>query len=222
MFVFFLEIASLILFLGCLYHARKSGKNVVLLLSAVIYAILFENFNILLSAGKTGGYFYSSQFNFFIFNTPVFIILCWAFLIYSAYQLVNKLKVKDWKKPFAAAVLVTLVDFVVDPIATKLNLWFWTGYTSTDGFFGIPGNNFLGWLLVTFFFLFIFTKIDESKTKWKNLSYLVTPFLAYVGFIFAFTTISSIQYVFKFSKLEELIFFFVIYAYFAFVSFRKH
>jgi uncharacterized membrane protein len=222
MLTLFLEIASFLIFLGCLYHARKSWRNILLLVLAGIYAIIFENLNVILSTGKLGGYSYSQNFNFFIFHTPLFIIFCWAFLIYIVYHLVNRLRIKEFKKLFVDAVLVTSVDFIVDPIlATIFGLWKWTGYSASEGFFGIPGNNFLGWLLVTFFFMLIFRKIESSKWKDKKIFYLATPILAYACFILCFTLVNIIQQTFNFSKTAELVFFFVIYGIFAGIGFWK-
>ncbi len=206
-----IEIAIILLFLLCLYNAKKSSKELWLIFLGLIYAIIFENLNVILSAGKTGGYVYSSNFNIFIWNVPLFVSLAWAILIYVSYKLVNISNIKESRRPFADAVFITLIDIALDPFATRLGLWDWNGYGLTDGFFGVAGNNFLGWLLVSFVFMFLFRKFIDLKKKYNKVLLVFTPIIAYLGFILIFSLITFVEKYFGISKTGEVFLFFLLF-----------
>lgn len=211
------EIGVILLFILCLYHARRSVKQLALLILASVYAIIFENFNIMLAAGKTGAYNYSEFFSAFVGETPIMIAFAWAVIIYSTYILVNSINIKESRKPFADAFLITLIDIFLDPIATRLGMWSWNNYLPTDGFFGVPGNNFLGWLLVSFVFLFIFRFIDKKLKRARKVLFALLPLISYAVFLLIFGTIEKIQILLKFTKTAELLFFLIIYLIFFFL-----
>ena len=59
-----------------------------------------------------------------------------------------------WAQPVVAAVLMAAWDFMLDPGASTINhYWIWE---NGGGFFGVPFQNYLGWLLTVFVFYAIF------------------------------------------------------------------
>lgn len=212
------EIGIICLFLFCIYNARKSWKNLGLLFLGFFYAIIFENFNVIMSSGKIGGYFYSSNFNIFIGHLPLLVALSWAILIYSTYHFVNYIGIASNRKAFADAFFITLVDIAIDPIASGIGLWKWVGYSVKDGFFGVPGNNFLGWLVISFVFMFLFRYITKRKKfKMSKSLYLLLPIVSYFIFLVIFAIFGKIQELLNFNKTAEAIMFFAIYFIFLFL-----
>ena len=117
----FLVIESfiIILYFLVLYFIRKDKRKVKIITLATIFAIIFENFNIYLSKNDIGGYFYNTNFLFYVFDTPLFVILSWGLIILSAMLITDRLKIKNKFKPFIDAVLVLSIDLSVDTIAIR-------------------------------------------------------------------------------------------------------
>ncbi|MEK6947761.1 MAG: carotenoid biosynthesis protein [Nanoarchaeota archaeon] len=200
---YLIEVFIIILYFLTLFLIRKDKYKVKILSLATIFAIIFENFNIYLSRNDVGGYFYNTNFIFYAFDTPLFVILSWGMIILSAMLISDKLKIKEKYKPFIDAVLVLSIDLSVDTIAIREKLWFWNQYRLTEGFFGVPANNFIGWLLVAFVFCYVFRYLQEKKIK-NELTYYAIPVISYVIFLFLFYFVDFIEKIFKLTKFTEL------------------
>lgn len=200
------EIGVFLLFLICLIHAIKyDKKSIYLLFSALIYALIFENGNIILSKGNIGSYYYNSQFSLFIYHVPLFVVLSWSVIIYTSKYFSDSLPLKQFSRPFIASLLVLLIDLAIDTVAIRLKFWTWVGYVFNEGFFGVPANNFIGWLLVSFTFYFFIYNIPKYKifAKENLLKYTSSITIGYLIFIILFSLINSIESTLKLSKLEE-------------------
>lgn len=181
-----------------IYLIKKDRKNLKLVFYLIIYAFLFENLSIILSENGLGGYFYNSEF-IFVGHVPLFVILSWSMIIYSSMLITDSFSFSNSSKPFVDALLTVLVDLSVDVPAIRLGFWTWIGYSSYDGWFGVPANNFIGWLLISFTFCYLWRKYS------KRIRFLTIP-LAYlmclVMFIFF---IQPLELVLKLSKNQEMI-----------------
>lgn len=104
-------------------------------------------------ANTAGGYHYHPQSWFMVLgDVPLYIPLAWGFIISTSMRLTDQLGIKAWARPFADALLALLIDASLDAVAIRLKFWYWHGVSLDDAFFGVPADNFLGWLLVTFTF----------------------------------------------------------------------
>ena len=200
---YLIEVFIMILYFLTLFLIRKERYKVKILSLATIFAIIFENFNIYLSRNDVGGYFYNTNFIFYVFDTPLFVILSWGLIILSAMMITDKLNIKNKYKAFIDAVLVLSIDLSVDAVAIREKLWFWNDYRLTEGFFGVPANNFIGWLLVAFVFCYIFRYLQEKKIK-NELVHYAMPIISYVIFLFLFYFIYFIERIFRLTKFTEL------------------
>jgi len=213
-----IEIGISLLFILSLIHSIKSKKFPVILLS-FIYAIIFENLNMLFSEGHTGGYFYNESFHFFIFNTPLFIIMSWSIIIYTAMLLTDLLPIKESSKPFIDSLLIVLIDLAIDVIAIRLFLWTWTNYSFNEAWFGVPANNFIGWLLTSFSFSLFYRNF--SKIKNKYLIYL-TPIASYLLFFIIMIPLVYIEDLLNLSKNQQLlVFLFLIIIFISRIKYQK-
>lgn len=218
------EIGIILLFLGCvIYVSKYDRKYINLLLFATLYAIIFENFNILLSHGKTGGYYYNKNFTFFLFNLPLFVALSWGIIIYTSKRIADSLPMKEFSKIFAASLLVLLVDLAIDVVAIRLDYWTWIKYSFTEGFFGVPANNFIGWLLISFtFFLLIYVFEKNNFGKVNLFKYFIATIASYFLFLIIFTPINFIETSFNLSKSQEFyILLILISVFLLFIKFDK-
>jgi uncharacterized membrane protein len=196
------ELGIFLLFIISLIHSIKYKKFSIILLS-FIYAIIFENLNIYFSQEQIGGYFYNESFNFFIFNIPLFIIMSWSIIIYTAILLTDLLPIKEYSKPFIDSLLIILIDLAIDVIAIRLYLWTWINYSFNEAWFGVPSNNFIGWLLVAFTFSLLYRNLSKIK---KCLVYLI-PILSYLLFLIIFIPIKEIETLLNLSKNQQLLIF---------------
>jgi len=118
-------------------------------------------------------------------NVPFMDSLSFSFLSYVSYtlslflwcplkkrgwdiQLVETTAVKrSWRVILTGAVLMMMLDVVIDPVAFLGNRWFlgqlYT-YKEQGEYFNIPLTNFAGWFVVGFTILFFFTRIDAWLT----------------------------------------------------------
>ncbi len=200
---FAVEAGLIVMYIFNLLYILKKDKDMLLFfISSTFYAILFENMNILFSSNSPGGYFYNKEFLLFIFDLPVFVALAWSIIIYTSIKIARSLNIKAESIPFAAALIVLLVDLAIDVVAIRLNYWTWIGYSFKDGYFGVPAGNFLGWLLVSFAWFFFDQKI-RFKKQW--VKYLFLPFLSYFAFLTLFIFVTYFNALLNFDKTKEFI-----------------
>jgi len=118
-----------------------------------------------------GAYHYTDYLGPKLGNVPYLITLAWFMMIYPSYVIANL--VMDghatgtragagWLVRLAAvsAVVMTAWDLVVDPILSgpSARAWIWE---NGGPYFGIPIQNFLGWLLTTFTVYLAYRAIEQ-------------------------------------------------------------
>jgi len=180
------EIVGILIYFIAFYIAYKI-KKVDFLFYITVFAILFENLNVLFFAEATSGYFYSEEFLIYIFETPLFIFLDWAILILGAYLLALKLKMSKLSRVFFIPIFVVIVDFVIEGISVNLGFWTWTNVVGTSNLFSfIPPSNFAGWIGVTFGFILCYEYLEK---KWLSM---FLGYFVFLGVSFVFVSISRI------------------------------
>lgn len=200
------ECGVIALFLACVGHAgrlakRRTGdsdgdnvssrQGVSVLLSAALFAWLFEDLNVLQATGR-GAYSYNSRF-VFLDQVPLFIVLAWAVILWTAMRLTDTLPLRLPARIAADATLAVLLDLSFDATAIRHFFWWWHGVGFDEAWFGVPAGNFFGWLLVSLSFsgltrgLDFLTRLKPSQsapTRWRQwrplLQLCVVPPLAFV------------------------------------------
>ena len=136
-----------------LWAWRRGAREWAPLLGACLYAVLFEHWNMLRYAHVQGGYHYHTASWLWVWgDVPLYIPLAWAFILATSRALTDHLGLRPWARPFADALLALLIDLSMDAVAIRLKFWYWHGVGLNDAFFGVPADNFVGWLLVSFTF----------------------------------------------------------------------
>ena len=165
------ELASFALTSLVVFHAIKRGRGgIIKVMSLIIFGICLEY----LSIPFTGAYHYSG-FIFMLGPAPVSIGLFWMCIIYSAMETSDRLKIKEWTKPFLDGLLALNIDLAMDAIAIRLGFWHW----GIQGqWYGVPYANFFGW----FNFVFAYSAITRflrqyleknGQKKWIDYSWLL-------------------------------------------------
>jgi putative membrane protein len=181
---FFTPLLTLLAFTFALQHGSQNiGWKRTLLLLALTFAIslLFECVGV--ATGKVyGPYHYTDKLGpKFLGLVPLIIPVAWFMMTYPSYVIANKLvpslkSIWRWRLVVAGvgAMIMTAWDLVMDPMMVAGGHWVWE---EPGAYFGIPIQNYLGWLLTTFvtFWLFLtFGRVhpehDSSGNSFKQLA----------------------------------------------------
>lgn len=90
-----------------------------------------------------GSYQYGPVLGPKLLGTPLMIGVNWAMLIYGAGATINQLipNKNIWLKAILGAILMTLLDVLIEPIAIELNFWSWENNI-------VPLQNYIAWFFV--------------------------------------------------------------------------
>lgn len=155
---FFLSFTPLNLLLTWVifFKINKDFSPRFLILSLIIYMIGFSVEGIGVATGALfGNYSYGSTFGFKLFETPLMIGVNWLFLALSTYGIVQYFTKKALWLILLPPVLMTSLDYLVEPVAMKLDFWSWENDS-------IPLQNYAMWFLTS---LFIHSIIYLFKPK---------------------------------------------------------
>lgn len=119
-----------------------------------------------------GSYYYTDFLGFKLGHVPLLIPLAWFMMIYPSYVIAN-LIAQDratgsprrlmgilWLA-FLSAMVMTAWDLVVDPFLSGAEVAAWV-WTSGGPYFGIPVQNFIGWMLTTFT-VYVLYRLYETR-----------------------------------------------------------
>jgi putative membrane protein len=103
-----------------------------------------------------GNYQYGAALGFKLWDVPLLIGLNWLVLVYCTGIISHQLRVPVAVKIITGALLMVLLDVLIEPIAIKHDWWVW----QTDL---VPLRNYIGWfisalVLLTFFHILRFDK----------------------------------------------------------------
>ncbi len=124
---------------------------------------------------------------------PFTIPLSWFYLGFSAYILaragLSQQKEFDWFKSILSillgSVLLTSWDFVLDPAMSQTSLPFWVWEQPGD-FFGMPYQNFVGWLGTGALFMTVASLFWRAKPlSWDKTDYKLPLIMYLANFGFA-------------------------------------
>jgi uncharacterized membrane protein len=97
-----------------------------------------------------GKYEYDYALGIGIFGVPLMIGVNWLVLLYATSSLVARWKLPIWLKAFSPAVLMTSLDYLIEPVAIEHHFWHWFGAP-------VPFSNYRDWFIASYFLgLFFF------------------------------------------------------------------
>lgn len=117
------------------------------------FSIAFLGFIIEVIGVKTGlifgKYSYGNGLGYKLLDVPLIISINWAMLICAGIRIVSSIFANKITVLVVAALLVTLIDLLIEQVAPKLDFWQFEG--------GLPSlHNYLGWVGVAFFTSYFF------------------------------------------------------------------
>lgn len=143
-----LIVTTLFLFL---FHEKWNSKFLFTLL-----LIFFTGFFIEVIGVKTqlifGNYNYGNTLGFQILNVPIIMGFNWLLLVYCIATSLNKIENLFFYSISAATIMIAL-DFLIEPIAMKLDFWQWKNNV-------VPLQNYIAWFISSFILFFIFRTLN--------------------------------------------------------------
>ena len=130
---------NLLLTLFIFYKVNNDFSRKFLILSFIIFLIGYSVEAIGVATGALfGSYSYGEFFGFKVFETPLLIGVNWLFLSLSTHGAVQYFTKKPLFLIVVPAVLMTILDFFIEPVAMKLGFWDWENNI-------IPFQNYVMW-----------------------------------------------------------------------------
>ena len=117
----------------------------------------------------------SLSFSFLAYVSFTFSLLLWSRLNRHGWdiQLVEDKELRrSWKVVLSGAIVFTLMDVIIDPVAFRGDRWFLGKiyyYAEKGEYFDIPLTNFGGWFLVGTIILFFYTRLEPILECWQVL-----------------------------------------------------
>jgi putative membrane protein len=125
-----------------------------------------------------GNYYYGNNLGYKLGGVPILIGINWALLVVCSSSLIFKLPLSNFYKAITAAILMTGLDFLMEPVAIKSDFWFWIGKD-------IPLFNYICWFLISFVLQMInfYYKIANSNKVHNALFIILVLFFATLNFL---------------------------------------
>ncbi|MBN2348245.1 MAG: carotenoid biosynthesis protein [Bacteroidales bacterium] len=164
------------------YFDFKKGKRTDILwwyLAVFIITLTIEIIGV--KSGKIfGQYNYGNTMAMKIYGVPFIIGLNWIFLIRGSYDICS-FWIKNKKIiPFFSSAIIVLFDFIMEPVAIKLDYWQW--FESK-----VPVQNYIVWFILSFVFSLGLNKM-RFTTKSPILGiYLTIQLLFFLILLFCLT-----------------------------------
>tara|TARA_Y100000992_G_scaffold114659_1_gene74948 strand:- start:22 stop:645 length:624 start_codon:yes stop_codon:yes gene_type:complete len=147
----------------CLYFYRANLQKKEWLTIFLVYIITFFSEWIGVNYGWLfGSYIYGNSLGFKIGGVPLLIGLNWVLLALVSRQISSKLFSSKWLVIFVSAILMVLIDVIIEPLSGNLDFWYWEMST-------IPLSNYRDWFLVAVLnqWLLSFVKTNNKMFFWS-------------------------------------------------------
>jgi putative membrane protein len=110
-------------------------------------------------------YHYTGALQPQLFGVPLVMLSAWMALVSYARQMLIQFSLPRWLEALAAAVWMTAIDLVIDPLAAnQLGYWRWA---KSSAYYGIPLHNFAGWFMVSLI-IFGFVRGQWRINRWAR------------------------------------------------------
>jgi len=164
----------LLMFLLLLFtHRNFGGKLITFILIIFITGMAAEWIGIHKNL-LFGNYTYGDTFGFKWQGVPLIVGINWFILVYSTGVLLQRMAVNNIiVRLFYGGLLLTLLDFFIEPVAIRDNYWHWTDGT-------IPIKNYVTWFGLSVVMLFIFEIFHFKKQGVAGLVLLIAQFVYFV------------------------------------------
>jgi len=127
-----------------------------------------------------GSYSYTAVLQPQIFGVPVVMAFAWMVLVAGIKQTLQGFGLTRWLEVLLAALWMTAIDLVIDPLAANL-LGYWR-WGSPGNYYGIPAGNFVGWFLSSLLVFAVLT-VKRKPNDWnRSISLSIVMFFSLIAF----------------------------------------
>lgn len=139
------------------FEEKKTTNYIVLIIATLLAGYAVEVVGV--HTGVIfGEYSYGATLGIKLFNVPLAIGLNWGILIYASGLTTDKLPIPKVLKALTGAIIMVGLDFLIEPVAIKLDFWSWTLES-------IPFRNYLAWFLISFILHLFYQFLPFSKNN---------------------------------------------------------
>ena len=154
-----LSALNLAISFGALILSRKAKPLtfVVFLSIAFVIGISVELIGVHTSY-LFGSYFYGNSLGWKWYGVPFIIGLNWGILTVTSSAIIHRFQLNKHVEAILAAILMVLFDYILEPVAIKLDYWHWT-----EG--QIPVYNFICWMGVSYLLQLIYQRMKLAEVN---------------------------------------------------------
>lgn len=183
-----LSVNMLFFFVFAVLHANEqlgTRAMLVFLLTVFVVSFVFETVGVLTGA-IYGQYYYTHRLGPKLGVVPFLIPIAWFMMMYASYAVAQVIAGKQPKAligtlwfALLGAMAMTAWDLGMDPQMVARGHWVWV---QGGAYFGIPVQNFVGWLATTFTGFLLF-RLYENSQPWRAFQlkdrFALMPIAAY-------------------------------------------
>ncbi|WP_339867717.1 carotenoid biosynthesis protein [uncultured Algoriphagus sp.] len=149
--------AQLLLTLVLLLGFHKGWSDAFPIFAAAAFWIGFGAELIGIHTGYIfGDYVYGATLGPMLWEVPIIIGVNWFVLVYLTGAVFYKVTDNDTYAALLGATAMTVIDYIMEPVAVALDMWYWK-------FEIIPSGNYLTWFVVAFLIHLIYRKGNFEK-----------------------------------------------------------
>lgn len=155
----------------------KNSRNLIAFIVIVFLGFSVEVLGVHF-AWFFGNYSYGENFGIKLFDVPLLIGVNWGILSLTSYTIVSAYIKKVWLKAGLAALLMLILDFLMEYIAPRFD--FWEFHSEA-----VPLRNYVSWFIFAFLFTLIchFLKVKGNlKTATHIFAVQLIFFLYFYGY----------------------------------------
>jgi putative membrane protein len=154
-----LSALNLAISFAALIASRKTNRTTFLVFLSIAFAI---GISVELIGVHTsylfGSYYYGDSLGWKWFGVPLIIGLNWGILTVTSAAVIHRLQFNKHIEAFLAAIFMVIFDYILEPVAIKLDYWHWT-----DG--NIPIYNFICWFGVSYLLQLIYQRMKLTEVN---------------------------------------------------------
>ncbi|MCH2230625.1 MAG: carotenoid biosynthesis protein [Crocinitomicaceae bacterium] len=150
-----------ILLCGIIVFLGEENKRKALIAYTIIFIVGYLIEYIGVTTGLLfGAYSYGNSIGYKLMGIPLIMGVNWIAIVVSSVSVIKKIGLSNntFVIAFLSALLCTLMDFIIEPVAIKFDFWSWEEIT-------IPISNYVDWFIFSLIFAYIYTALKLSTNK---------------------------------------------------------